>query len=149
MGYLPRLILRHTSELEKGQIYLPTITWSLYLGVVLLVLGFQSSSNLASAYGIAVTGTMLTTSLLYWFVAKRTLGWSMISVAAIVLVFVSVDVIFLSSNLTKISEGWVVASAGWIWIVCIDVHLAPGVVWLSSIVSILQKVTLDTSGFLP
>jgi KUP system potassium uptake protein len=143
MGYLPRLILRHTSELEKGQIYLPTITWSLYLGVVLLVLGFQSSSNLASAYGIAVTGTMLTTSLLYWFVAKRTLGWSMISVAAIVLVFVSVDVIFLSSNLTKISEGgWLPLLVGFVLFVLMSTWCQGRLAVIDSVYP--SKVTLDT-----
>jgi KUP system potassium uptake protein len=105
MGYLPRLVLRHTSELERGQIYLPTITWCLYVGVVLLVIGFENSSNLASAYGIAVTGTMLSTSLLYLFAAKRTLQWPMVSVISIVLVFVNIDMMFLLSNLTKILEG--------------------------------------------
>jgi KUP system potassium uptake protein len=64
LGYLPRLTVRHTSAQTMGQIYVPAINWLLLAGVVLLVLGFQSSSNLAAAYGIAVSGTMAITAVL-------------------------------------------------------------------------------------
>lgn len=113
MGYLPRLIIKHTSEMERGQIYLPTIAGFLYFGVLVLVTGFGDSSRLASAYGIAVTGTMLSTSLLYFFIAKHALGWPILSVVALVLAFVSVDGMFLSANLLKIFDGgWIPLAVG-------------------------------------
>ena len=107
LGYLPRFEVRHTSEREMGQIYLPAINWLLLGAVVILVLGFESSSNLAAAYGIAVTGTMLITNLLFFVVARNEWGWKSWQAFACVLPFVVIDAAFFSSNSTKIiAGGW-------------------------------------------
>ncbi|MBL8697810.1 MAG: potassium transporter Kup [Alphaproteobacteria bacterium] len=105
LGFLPRLEIRHTSEHEIGQIYVPRVNWLLMIGVIILVTGFKSSSALASAYGIAVTGTMLIDSLLFWFVARRVWGWSPVATTALVAGFVVVDAAFLGSNMLKIVDG--------------------------------------------
>src|SRR5262249_17415616 len=74
LGYLPRVSIRHTSEEIRGQIYVPAINWLLYVAVVVLILGFESSSALAAAYGIAVTGTMGATTVLAGVVTRRLWG---------------------------------------------------------------------------
>ncbi len=105
LGYSPRFEVRHTSEREIGQIYLPAINWLLLIAVVALVIGFGSSSNLAAAYGIAVTGTMLITNLLAFVVARRQWGWSRGRVLACVVPFVIIDIAFFSANSLKIFDG--------------------------------------------
>ncbi len=105
LGFLPRLEIRHTSEHEIGQIYVPRVNWILMLGVIALVVGFQNSSALASAYGIAVSGTMLIDGILFWFVARRVWGWPAAPVTALVACFVIVDAAFLGSNLLKFLDG--------------------------------------------
>ncbi|MGD9536920.1 MAG: potassium transporter Kup [Alphaproteobacteria bacterium] len=105
LGYLPRLRIRHTSEAEIGQIYIPFINWSLMVLVILLVVGFESSSNLASAYGVAVSGTMIITSVLIGFVMFRT--WRMKRPVAFMLLafFLTIDLAFFAANATKIPHG--------------------------------------------
>jgi KUP system potassium uptake protein len=107
LGFLPRMRIRQTSESEKGQIYIPLINWLQLAAVVLAVIGFGSSSNLASAYGIAATATMLTTTLLTFFVVR--FGWKypvFLSVAATG-AFLTIDVaLFSSTSLKIISGGW-------------------------------------------
>lgn len=105
LGFLPRLEIRHTSEHEIGQIYVPRVNWILMFGVIALVVGFKSSSALASAYGIAVTGTMLIDGILFWFVARRVWGWSIWNATALVTCFTIVDAAFLGSNLLKFLDG--------------------------------------------
>ena len=105
LGYCPRLMIEHTSELEIGQVYLPWINWGLYFAVVGLVLGFGSSSNLAAAYGIAVSGTMIITTVLAYFVVRRIWGWSMISAALVIGGFLLVDLSFFAANAVKVLEG--------------------------------------------
>jgi KUP system potassium uptake protein len=105
LGYCPRLMIEHTSEREIGQVYLPWINWGLYFAVVGLVLGFGSSSNLAAAYGIAVSGTMIITTVLAYFVVRRIWGWSMISAALAIGGFVLVDLSFFAANAVKVLEG--------------------------------------------
>lgn len=105
MGYLPRLKIEHTSETERGQIYLPGINQWLMVGVVLLILAFESSSKLASAYGIAVTGTMLMTTILFYLVARYRWHWSISKALPLVLMFAVVDTVFLGSNLLKFMDG--------------------------------------------
>ena len=105
LGFLPRLEIRHTSEHEIGQIYVPRVNWILMLGVIVLVVGFKSSSSLASAYGIAVSGTMLIDGILFWFVARRVWGWPALPTTLLVACFVIVDAAFLGSNLLKFLEG--------------------------------------------
>ena len=105
LGYSPRLDVQHTSESEIGQIYLPAINWLLLVAVIALVLGFGSSSNLAAAYGIAVTGTMLITNLLAFVVARWLWGWKLWQAALCLLPFLVIDVAFFSANSLKIVDG--------------------------------------------
>ena len=105
LGYSPRLDVQHTSEREIGQIYLPAINWLLLVAVVVLVLGFESSSRLAAAYGIAVTGTMLITNLLAFVVVRWLWGWPTWLAVLLVLPFLVIDIAFFSANATKILDG--------------------------------------------
>ncbi len=105
LRYLPRMEVRHTSEHEKGQIYLPQINWVLLAGVVALVLSFKTSSNLAAAYGIAVTGTMVATTLLAYKVARSLGRWRLWQAGLALFVFLSVDAAFFVSNLIKVEDG--------------------------------------------
>ncbi|MFP8836074.1 potassium transporter Kup [Hydrogenophaga sp. XSHU_21] len=105
LGYLPRLNLRHTSVRDTGQIYIPFVNWALFVAIVLAVVMFKSSSNLASAYGIAVTLDMLITTVLTFFVIRH--GWKYplwLCVAATGVFFV-IDLAFFSSNLLKLFDG--------------------------------------------
>jgi KUP system potassium uptake protein len=105
LGFLPRLTIRHTSAEEIGQVYVPSVNWGLFVAIVGLVVGFGSSAALASAYGIAVTGTMAVDTLLFLVVARvlwRRPPW-MIAVGAVV--FLTIDLSFLAANLTKIAHG--------------------------------------------
>lgn len=105
LGYIPRMFIQHTSETEQGQIYVGTVNWALMIGVVLLVLGFGSSGALASAYGVAVTGTMLITTLLAAAVVLllwKTPKWLSIP---LLLGFLLVDSLFFAANLPKIAAG--------------------------------------------
>ena len=113
LGFLPRLQITHTSAGEQGQIYVPRANWALLAGVVLLVVGFKSSSNLASAYGLAVTGTMAATTVLALQVARRLWHWPMAAVLAVGAVFLVVDLTFFGANLLKfMSGGWFPAVIG-------------------------------------
>ncbi|MFA7819149.1 potassium transporter Kup [Aeromonas dhakensis] len=107
LGYLPRQEIRHTSEHEIGQIYLPLVNWLLLGGIVIVILWFQSSSNLAAAYGIAVTGTMALTTLLLMVVAARRWKWSRWLIALVCAPLLLVDVTFFAANTTKfLAGGW-------------------------------------------
>ncbi|WP_456825771.1 potassium transporter Kup [Cellulomonas sp. P5_E12] len=107
LGLLPRLSVRQTSRHAGGQIYVPAINWILFLGVLVLILAFRSSSRLATAYGLAVTGTLLLTSLLFLLLAKRVWHWAMWKVVAYGVVVLGLEVVFLAANITKIvSGGW-------------------------------------------
>jgi KUP system potassium uptake protein len=107
LGFLPRLTIRHTSKHEEGQIYAPAVNWTLCTGVVAVVLGFGSSAKLASAYGLAVTGTFVITTVLFLVLARvawHARGWKIAVGAG---VFLTVDGAFFAANLTKIpSGGW-------------------------------------------
>ncbi len=105
LGLLPRLIVRHTSETEEGQIYLPQVNFTLLIGVVILVLEFRSSDALAAAYGIAVTGTFVCTSLLAMVVFWRHFGWPLPLVLPLFGGFLVIDLLYFSSNLLKVPEG--------------------------------------------
>jgi KUP system potassium uptake protein len=105
LGYLPRMEVQHTSESEIGQIYLPMINWMLLLSVIALVLGFKSSTNLAAAYGIAVSGMMIITTLLAYIVARKLWHWNLAASIALTAAFLTVDVGFLSANVIKIEDG--------------------------------------------
>jgi KUP system potassium uptake protein len=105
LGYCPRIQIRFTSEREKGQIYIPNINWLLLLAVIILVLGFKSSSNLASAYGIAVTLTMMIDTLLAFVVVRALWNWSWLQAGIFLTLFFVVDFAFFSANLVKILDG--------------------------------------------
>ena len=108
LGYLPRMHVEHTSESQEGQIYIPRVNWGLMLAVMVLVLGFGSSGNLAAAYGIAVTGDMVITTLLAGIVFRNMWGWSKLKTGALMAMFLVVDVAFFSANVLKIPDGgWV------------------------------------------
>ncbi len=113
LGLLPRLEIRHTSEAQFGQIYMPRVNALLLLGVALLVVLFASSSALASAYGIAVTGTMVVTSMLAFVVIWKVWRWSPFAAAILIAPFLFIDLTFLSANLLKVFEGgWVPLALG-------------------------------------
>ncbi|MSP05058.1 MAG: potassium transporter Kup [Acetobacteraceae bacterium] len=108
LGILPRLTVRHTSVTEEGQIYLPQVNALLAVGVLILVMAYKDSAHLASAYGIAVTGTFFCTSILAIVVFHRTYGWSRWLAVSVFGCFALIDFMFFSSNLIKVVEGgWV------------------------------------------
>lgn len=113
LNYLPRLRVRHTSDTERGQVYLPALNWALLAACVALVLGFRTSANLAAAYGVAVTATMLITTVLFAQVAIHRFGWRRSLVVGGAVAFGVVDVAFLGANLFKIPDGgWFPLVAG-------------------------------------
>ncbi len=108
LGFLPRMKIQHTNSAEEGQIFIPQINLALATGVILLVLAFRSSDNLASAYGIAVTGTFLCDCVLAMFVFHRQFGWSKWMAGSVFGGLCAVDLVFLLANSLKIPEGgWV------------------------------------------
>ena len=105
LGYSPRVTIRHTSSVEIGQIYVPEVNWAIGAGCVALVLGFGSSSNIAAAYGIAVTGTMTITTLLFHRVMRDRWRWPRWAAWPLTLLLLGVDVSFLGANVIKVEEG--------------------------------------------
>jgi len=113
LGLMPRFEIRHTSEAHSGQIYIPRINLLLFLAVMLLVVLFRSSSALASAYGISVTGTMVVTAMMGFVVIWRVWKWSPLAAAALIAPFLFLDLIFLAANLLKVVDGgWVPLALG-------------------------------------
>jgi KUP system potassium uptake protein len=113
LGFLPRVQIRHTSAKEIGQIYVPLVNWGLLVGVLMLVAMFKNSSGLAAAYGIAVTGTMVVTTLLAGIVMHHGWHWHWAKVGALITVFLLVDIAFFGANLHKIaSGGWLPLAMG-------------------------------------
>jgi KUP system potassium uptake protein len=107
LGWLPRVRIRHTSAAERGQIYVPAFNWGLLIACVSLVLAFRTSGNLAAAYGLAVTATMLITTLLFFHVATTSFRWPRLPTAMLCGAFLVVDIAFFGSNLLKFpSGGW-------------------------------------------
>jgi KUP system potassium uptake protein len=108
LGFIPRMRILHTSEREKGQIYMPWINWGLMLAVMALVIGFGSSGDLAAAYGIAVTGDMVITTLLAGVVFRHLWHWSWLRTGFLVALFLVVDLAYFGANILKIPDGgWV------------------------------------------
>ena len=105
LGYMPRVAIIHTSEEEIGQIYIPSINWLLMISTIGLVLGFQKSTNLAAAYGVAVTATMAVTTLLAEVVARRLWGWSAAFVIPGAILFLAADLSLFGANIIKIADG--------------------------------------------
>jgi KUP system potassium uptake protein len=105
LGYLPRMEIRHTSETEIGQIYIPQINWILCAFVLALVVTFQSSSNLAAAYGVSVSGEMCVATLIAYVVARHVWGWSRLRAGAVTAVLITIDLSFFLANVVKIADG--------------------------------------------
>lgn len=105
MGFIPRLSIRHTSETEGGQIYIPIVNWALMVAVLILVFTFQNSSNLASAYGIAVTGAVTIDTLLMAVLLVGVWKWKWWYAAPVVILFLIVDGAYFAANLTKVPDG--------------------------------------------
>jgi KUP system potassium uptake protein len=105
LDYLPRVRVQHTSGEHEGQVYVPLVNWALMVGTIGLVLGFRTSSNLAAAYGIAVTTTMVITSLLFYVVARRRWGWSTVKASLVVGPLLMIDTAFFAANVPKIPHG--------------------------------------------
>ncbi|MFP8965092.1 potassium transporter Kup [Pokkaliibacter sp. CJK22405] len=107
MGYLPRMPVRYTSEEESGQIYIGFINWLLLIAVIFVVLGFQSSEALAGAYGIAVTGTMIITTILSCTIARRQWHWPLFVAAGLGILLLLIDIPLFAANVVKIvAGGW-------------------------------------------
>ncbi len=108
LGYCPRLEIRHTSSEEIGQIYVPAVNWALMLATIALVLGFQNSDRLAAAYGIAVTTTMLITTLLFYAIMRERWDWPLWGAVPLTGAFLVVDTAFFGANIIKVAHGgWV------------------------------------------
>ncbi len=105
LGFMPRLVVRHTSDTEEGQIYMPQVNIALLIGVLFLVVTFRDSERLAAAYGIAVTGTFVCTSCLAMVVFRRKFGWPLLAVLGVFLPLLALDLAFFLSNVLKIPEG--------------------------------------------
>jgi KUP system potassium uptake protein len=105
LGYSPRLKAVYTSERVIGQIYVPVVNWGLMVACVALVLGFQTSSNLAAAYGVAITTTMLITTILFYVVARRRWRWPAAAALPVAAFFITIDLAFFGANLLKIAHG--------------------------------------------
>jgi KUP system potassium uptake protein len=105
LGFFPRVTVRHTSSEAEGQIYVPEINWLLAIACIALVLAFKESSKLAAAYGIAVTGTMGITSIVYFLVTRQTWGWPVTKAAPLLVLFLAFDIPFFASNILKFMDG--------------------------------------------
>lgn len=125
LGFIPRLKIVHTSSKHIGQVYIPSLNFMLFTGVILLVLWFHSSSALASAYGIAVTGTMLMTSILAFIVVRRLWHWSMTRALLLLAPLGLIDVTYFLATTTKLSQG----PGAWIPIVMGTVIFTTMITW--------------------
>jgi KUP system potassium uptake protein len=113
LGYAPRMNVLHTSEETAGQIYLPFINWTLLVAIFILVINFKSSTNLGAAYGIAVTGTMVITTILAFVVVRKLWGWSLLTGSLVIGFLMIIDFAYFSANAIKIEEGgWVPLAMG-------------------------------------
>jgi KUP system potassium uptake protein len=107
LGYAPRHRILHTSDAAFGQVYIPVVNWALLLACIALVVGFGSSAALASAYGVAVTSTMVITAILFYVVLRERFGWGRLTAIPLCALFLTVDLAFFGANLFKIpSGGW-------------------------------------------
>jgi KUP system potassium uptake protein len=140
LGLSPRMRVQHTSASEFGQIYVPAINWLLLGGVVVLVLSFKSSTNLAAAYGIAVTGTMLVTTLLVFALAVRAWKWSWALAAPVFCLLLLIDLTLFSANMLKFLEG------GWVPLAIAAVIFAAMWTWLKGRLAVAAR---ENEGALP
>jgi len=146
LGYCPRLTIWHTSRTEYGQIYIPQVNQALAVACIVLVLAYKSTTNLAAAYGIAVTGTMTITTVLFYAVARAHWGWSAWKAGGLAGLFLAVDLTFFSANLVKVTQGGWVPLAIAVGIFVLMTTWKHGRVHLSNITA---ENTLDFGLFLP
>ncbi|MBF7690574.1 MULTISPECIES: potassium transporter Kup [Acinetobacter] len=137
LRYLPRLAVHHTSDIEQGQIYLPFINWILYVSVLILILLFHNSANLAGAYGIAVTMTMLCSTILVSAYARSGWQWPWWKVAAFAIPFLCIDTVFVASTSSKILVG------GWVPIVIGFVVFTILITWKNGREIVIQRLEKD------
>jgi KUP system potassium uptake protein len=145
LGYLPRLKIEHTSHMERGQIYIAQVNWLLMFACIGLVIGFKTSSNLAAAYGIAVTMTMIITTLLFDFAARKIFGWSRARAFFVCLPFLLIEIAFFGANALKIAHG------GWFPLVIGGLFFLLLTTWKTGrrvLARRLQASTLPLSAFL-
>ncbi len=135
LGVMPRLRIRHTSREAGGQIYLPAVNWILFGGVLLLIAVFQSSTRLATAYGLAVTGTLILTSLLYLLLAREVWRWPVARTLVVGAVILGVEVAFLAANLIKVVSG------GWLPLLIAAVMVTLMITWRDGLVILQQRRT--------
>src|SRR5688572_8103535 len=135
LGYLPRMEIDHTSAREMGQIYIPSVNWALMLACIGLVLGFRSSSNLAAAYGVAVTTTMVVTTLLFYVVARERWKWALPVAALLAGFFLTVDLAFLGANLVKVPHG------GWFPLVIAGFMFVVMTTWKKGRALVVRRIT--------
>ena len=138
LGYLPRVAIEHTSEHERGQIYVPGINWLLMLGCIGLVVGFRTSSALAAAYGVAVTTTMVVTTILFYVVAREHWQWSRVSAGLLCGMFLIVDLSFWGANLLRVPSG------GWFPLVIAVLVLALMTTWKNGRALLLRRMAAST-----
>lgn len=146
LGYAPRVHIVHTSSREIGQIYIPQVNQALWVGCLALVLTMRSSSNLAAAYGIAVTGTMIMTTLLFYVVTRDLWHWPLWKSAAMTALFLAVDFAFFGANLVKVGQG------GWIPLAAAAVIFLLMTTWSrgrARLGAIVRENTLPLDLFLP
>ena len=134
LGYFPRLMVKHTNPDQRGQIYLPLVNAALAVGSIATVLGFQRSENLTAAYGIAVTGTMIVTTLALFFVMRRAWKWPTWQAAIVCGLFLIIDVSFFAANLHKFHQG------GWLPIVIAVALLSIMVTWKTGKMEIFRRI---------
>jgi KUP system potassium uptake protein len=141
LGFLPRVTIKHTAYHTEGQIYIPEVNTMLAIGCLGLVLTFRESVKLAAAYGIAVTGTMAITSILFYIVARHTWGWSLWKAGGLLALFMSFDVPFLVANLFKFFDG------GYVPMLIGATLIAGMLIWSYGRTSLLRKLASRFSTF--
>ena len=145
MHLLPRMQIRSTSGRHQGQIYLAAINWALMIGAIMVVVGFRTSSNLAAAYGIAVSGTMVVTSILLFNVIRRKWRWPLPAALGLVGLFTVIDLIFLQANATKFVDG------GWFPLVVGAALASLMLIWRSGAIEVqrrLEEMTIPFDKFI-
>ncbi|HTS79642.1 MAG TPA: KUP/HAK/KT family potassium transporter [Myxococcaceae bacterium] len=140
LGYVPRLNVVHTSRENEGQIYLPAVNQFLAVVCIALVLGFQRSSRLAAAYGIAVTGTMLITDLVFFFIVVHAWRWPLWKALSVTLFFLAIDVPYFTSNLLKFIQG------GWVPVAVAVVVFACFTTWKRGRAELAERIAASALG---
>jgi len=141
LGYLPHLTIRQTSTVESGQIYVPAVNWLLFGGVLVLIVAFESSQSLSTAYGLAVTGTLMLTTTLFLIHARTAWRWPVWRIVAVAVVLGGLELVFFAANVTKIATG------GWLPVLVAIVVVTVMTTWQSGRGMITQR-RIDLEGSL-